>query len=332
MGEWENDFGPAWGGTVRMGNMHRIQWFHQQIREGNYPNSNLLAKRFEISRRQAQRDIEYLEYSLHAPLVYIAGRRGYGYEDNTYELPHLFITEEEMAVLKFLAHRYRNYDYENAAAVRRVAHLLDRFTDGEHVAASSRLPVFEANPSLLHNMGLISEAIRARRVVELTCRQNDRDVRLRIRPIRLDSRYNADYVIAYGERQEEQFRLRLDALRHLVVTKELFEHAETDTWQQNDGSGRNATKPFVAKIQLPRLVDGTSWGGYKARRSDGCVYEIEFYDAESFVQHLFLAEWERLLAPKWLKAMLRGKCLQVLERLPAEERKEDGVLNKLDRV
>lgn len=41
-----------------MSNLHRIRWFDGQIREGNYPNSTALAGQFEISKRQAQRDIE----------------------------------------------------------------------------------------------------------------------------------------------------------------------------------------------------------------------------------------------------------------------------------
>ncbi|WP_374017128.1 hypothetical protein ABU162_23500 [Paenibacillus thiaminolyticus] len=78
-----------------MSNMHRIQWFDQQIRAGLYPNSSKLAEQFEISKRQAQRCIEYLEVSLRAPLLYVAKHRGYVYEDKAYMLPLLYITEEE---------------------------------------------------------------------------------------------------------------------------------------------------------------------------------------------------------------------------------------------
>jgi hypothetical protein len=65
-----------------MGNMHRILWFDEQVRFGKYPNSSHLAERFEISVRQACRDIEYLTDSLRAPLVYNPKRRGYQYGPN----------------------------------------------------------------------------------------------------------------------------------------------------------------------------------------------------------------------------------------------------------
>lgn len=110
-----------------MSHIHRIQWFDQQVRQLTYPNSSKLAEQFEISRRQAQRDIEYLAESLRAPLRYIAKQRGYIYEDNSFVLPHLYITDEEQRVLKYLAYRYSHYDYENAQTIRKVGGLLERF-------------------------------------------------------------------------------------------------------------------------------------------------------------------------------------------------------------
>lgn len=47
-----------------MSNLHRILWIDQEIRRGGYPNSRTIAEQFEISPRQAARDIEYLRYSL----------------------------------------------------------------------------------------------------------------------------------------------------------------------------------------------------------------------------------------------------------------------------
>ncbi|CAM4425731.1 hypothetical protein L1N85_26590 [Paenibacillus alkaliterrae] len=83
-----------------MSNMHRIGWFDQQVRAGNYPNSSLLAKEFEISKRQAARDIEYMEMSLRAPLKYVAKHRVYCYEDEAFVLPHMYMSDEEKKVLK----------------------------------------------------------------------------------------------------------------------------------------------------------------------------------------------------------------------------------------
>ncbi|MEF3306495.1 helix-turn-helix transcriptional regulator [Paenibacillus sp. GYB003] len=300
-----------------MGNMHRIGWFDQQIREGGYPNSKRLAEQFEISRRQAQRDIEYMEDSLRAPLVYVAGKRGYCYGDKTYALPHLYMTEEEKRVLNYLAHRYRGYQYDNAASVARIADLLERFADGE-TAAGCRLPVFETNPRLLQNVELLSQAIRGRLVVVMTYRDEDGETAgMRIWPLKLVSRYNADYAIAYCERLREERKFRLDGIREAVVTAEPFDYAgeETDRW----GEPAPGKKPFTARLRLAQPPGNGAWNGFPARLAGDSVYEISFYDADSFVRHLLVAEWERLLSPKWLRTMLRDKCERALARLNGDD-------------
>ncbi len=57
----------------------RIQWLHDEISRCSYPNASRLAERFHISRRQAQRDIDYLKKELHAPLFYDQRNQGYRY-------------------------------------------------------------------------------------------------------------------------------------------------------------------------------------------------------------------------------------------------------------
>ena len=57
----------------------RIQWFHKKISANCYPNASHLSERFEISHRQAQRDVEFLRRELGAPLGYCPTRKGYYY-------------------------------------------------------------------------------------------------------------------------------------------------------------------------------------------------------------------------------------------------------------
>jgi len=74
----------------------RYSWFHGRVKDGAFPNASHLARRFEISRKQAQRDIEFMKNRLGAPLLYDHDRRGYGYEDGNYELPPVWMKEEEL--------------------------------------------------------------------------------------------------------------------------------------------------------------------------------------------------------------------------------------------
>ena len=66
----------------------------------------MLAENFEISLRQAQRDIEYMRDSMYAPLVYCAKKRGYRYEKE-YVLPSFFLSEGEKEIVRLLAEQNR---------------------------------------------------------------------------------------------------------------------------------------------------------------------------------------------------------------------------------
>ena len=76
-----------------MSNMHRIAWLDANIRGERYPDSRKLAEKFEISTRQAQRDIEYLKYTMGAPLEYLPSKKGYFYSNKTFLLPTNMISD-----------------------------------------------------------------------------------------------------------------------------------------------------------------------------------------------------------------------------------------------
>ncbi len=74
----------------------RYAWFHGRVKAGAFPNSTHLAERFEISRKQAQRDVEFMRERLGAPLLYKPDSRGFAYEDGNDELPPVRLYEEEL--------------------------------------------------------------------------------------------------------------------------------------------------------------------------------------------------------------------------------------------
>ncbi len=82
----------------------RFLWFHNQVKESKHPNTKTLAQKFEITRKTAQRDIEFMRCRLGAPLVYLPEKRGFAYEDNAYELPGFWLEEESLTSL-LLAYR-----------------------------------------------------------------------------------------------------------------------------------------------------------------------------------------------------------------------------------
>lgn len=55
----------------------RFLWFEGPLRASKFPNASLLAGRFEISPKTAQRDIEFMRDRLSCPLLYDTTRKGY---------------------------------------------------------------------------------------------------------------------------------------------------------------------------------------------------------------------------------------------------------------
>jgi len=54
---------------------------------------------FEVSPRTAQRDIEFMRDRLSCPLVYDQSLKGYFYQDETFSLPSIYISSEELSAL-----------------------------------------------------------------------------------------------------------------------------------------------------------------------------------------------------------------------------------------
>lgn len=77
----------------------RFVWFDHQARLKRYPNANHLATQFEISSKTAQRDIDFMRDRLHCPLHYDANQKGYCYKDETFSLPMVYLSAEELSSL-----------------------------------------------------------------------------------------------------------------------------------------------------------------------------------------------------------------------------------------
>ncbi|MFQ5714237.1 MAG: helix-turn-helix transcriptional regulator [Candidatus Scalinduaceae bacterium] len=74
----------------------RYCWFHNQVKNNKHPNSRHLAIKFETSQKTAQRDIEFIRDRISAPLEYSYDNRGYYYTDKSYELPPIWLSENEL--------------------------------------------------------------------------------------------------------------------------------------------------------------------------------------------------------------------------------------------
>lgn len=294
-----------------MSNMHRITWFDQEIRLHRYPNCKTLAHKFEISVRQANRDIDYLKNSLGAPLQYVAAKRGYEYEDDTFTLPNVYITEEQKKVLVYLAYSYENY--ARSSVVNKAAAILKKLTGDGYQAGE--MPVFDVERPVVYRVSNLMDAINNKKKVSILYKDADKGAMILIvHPYKLFNRLGVDYVAVYCEETCNEAVFRLDRIQDCEVTEEHFK--PLSDFNLKKYSSFMQKKPFVARIKLKEGRDIQSMPYDDIRHIEGLVYEIDFYNSQEFINQLFSTDiWEKVYTPLWLVEKLRQRCLETLDRL-----------------
>jgi predicted DNA-binding transcriptional regulator YafY len=77
----------------------RYLWFHARLKQRRFPKLRDLMEKFEISSRQAAREIEFMRDFFNAPIEYSAEESGYYYADDSFDLPGIWTSEEEIVAL-----------------------------------------------------------------------------------------------------------------------------------------------------------------------------------------------------------------------------------------
>lgn len=126
--------------------LYRLQWIDAQIRAGRYPNAKSLSEQFEISRRQALRDFDYLRDSLGAPLTYSALHRGYTYDGEAFTLPGAFVTEAQATALAHLGAYYEGVARQDERAGEVYGGVADVLLRLSRLAPSHPLPRTATTP------------------------------------------------------------------------------------------------------------------------------------------------------------------------------------------
>ena len=156
------------------GQWFRVIWLDQEIREGRYPDMAALMEHSEVSRRTAYNTLDFLRYSLGAPVEYSKAQKGYYYTDPTYALPSVFLQEGEVLAILLAEQVTRQYlgtplETPLRAAISKISRYLPDqvqvglhdLTQGFHFAGGTTLEV----PALV--MLDVQRAIRERRLLRL---------------------------------------------------------------------------------------------------------------------------------------------------------------------
>lgn len=294
-----------------MSNVHRIMWLDQEIRQNKYPNCRKLAEHFEISLRQANRDLEYLRSTLNAPISYVAVKRGFIYDDMTFLLPNLLITDREKEVLSFLAYKYNNFDgNENSQRIANLFRSLSNSENSDHIH-----PVFSIKDDkilLFHKLNLCinnSNKIDVSYIVP-----GGELVKLTLHPYTLYGKSDNDYLIAYCEEYEDFAIFRLDRFKGWSESVNTF--IKNNSYKPDKYIGHMRKKPFRAVLHINESEIKINNLGDKLTRLEEGLYEVDFYDVDQLIRDLIISnQWNEIKSPGWLKDKLKNYCKKIYDKL-----------------
>lgn len=218
--------------------MERFVWFHERVKRGTCPGRADLMERFEISRSTAQRIVTFLRDRLRAPLEYDRKRGGYRYTDDSFELPRVPVTQEEVLALLLARHLLeRSAGGAIAERIRRFGEkiLLDaagvepdrnRVADGFsavwHGYAPVPGPVFDAAAGAVVN----------RRALEMTYRSpaSGRETRRTVEPHHLKHAMGSWFMVARCRLRKGWRLFALSRASDPAVTAEEFVARPRSEW------------------------------------------------------------------------------------------------------
>ena len=322
-----------------MGNLHRIQWIDQRIRAGQYPNCTAIAAQFEISGRQAARDIEYLRDSLGAPIAYSAKHNGYVYKGSEFRLPQLALSVEDKDTLRTLSVQYARAENQNA---RRLAELFSRLScDGNHQPGHDTrmqharksamqadmpadMPLPDGDDPVLLMYHQLDLAYQLRRKVNLTYVDARHRATTRVvHPYLLFTRAGTPYLVAHCElrRQVRVFSLKrvtqVDTLRTGYTIAETFRPAEYRTMPSAP-----PRKCHTAAVLFPATMKVRPYfpppnAPPPVSQVNG-VWEFPFESSMDFLSWLLgHPPGFRLLKPAWLLQRLTERLSSLMENHPS---------------
>lgn len=294
-----------------MSNIHRILWIDLQVRNKKFPNCHTISEKFEISSRQAARDIEYMRASLGAPIEYHSSCHGYYYENETFILPAQYITEEEKQTLSYLAYRY---EQQGSSNTKKLAALFERLTgNSTRTIGDNRVRIYDISQHGISVYEALRKAIANRRKTKITyCNaQNIENVRLYC-PYLIFTKDRMDYVVGYCEFRADIRIFRLERIKNIELVNEEFQIVSYfDQTMYESNNSFMLRSPYQAIL---RISDATKLSdqGIKVNRLEDGTYRAEFSNSGKLLHKLMVLEEEySILSPVWLKERLRLRLEQI---------------------
>jgi predicted DNA-binding transcriptional regulator YafY len=313
---------------IFLSNLHRIQWIDNEIRSNKFPNSRTIMLKFEISQRQALRDIEYLRYSMNAPLEFSHEKNGYYYTDRSFVVPNLLITDNEQKILAYLAEKYKSVNNRTSAEIGKLFDRLSNlkneqfkmFKPDDNKGQIENLPLYDVDPGEVKHYSIIKEAIENNVKIRIEYLNQDHIKSIRmIHPYKMINRDSFVYLAAYCELKNHTRLFRCDRIKSIFTSPDKFDCPESaiiDNYILNYAF--NFRKPYVAEIEFEKdiYLDHLK-RTFKIKIIDinEKKYHIDFFSSEDIISSLMLIKNDfKIISPVWLKEKLKEKLLKIIEK------------------
>jgi predicted DNA-binding transcriptional regulator YafY len=307
-----------------MSQLHRLQWFDRRIREGRYPNCSGLAKEFEISKRQAARDVEYLRYSLGAPLSFSPANHGYTYSDDSFALPAIHISKEEKVMIQEMTQAYRVVRDQRASLL---AQLFEKIGTSLGVETEVRN---RPDPEWV-KYSYLEEYIKGKRKTRIAYTDASGVVTERIiYPLYLFMKYENRYLLAFSEEVGELRFFRLSRISGIEALDETFISQRFSYEKYIAVTFNDKRMPYEACITFEEYDAEIPSYFFRMRKIAEKTFLIPFFGSADFLSAVFACGKPfKIESPKWLQRKLLQRITGIS---PLKKGEIAGSLAKLERT
>jgi predicted DNA-binding transcriptional regulator YafY len=303
-----------------MSNLHRIQWIDNRIRSSRFPNCTDIANEFCISVRQASRDVEYLKYSLGAPLEYSFEKRGYYYSEPAFVLPSILMTEDEKKALLYLADRYRSFGGEMTT---RLASLFEKMGGDviEKTGIPGSVPIYPLTNKQIEARDLTRQAIGLKTKISIVYVDygNRKSERI-IRPYVTYTRNNVEYVHAFCEKRDAERDFRIDRIQSAKPVNESFIMPVSFDPKNYSENGRfDYRLPYTTTIKFDNPIEEGIFESMQVAESadfkSNYIYTIGFRSSQKLLSTLISLNSDfTIISPRWLRDKFASFFLRILKK------------------
>lgn len=317
------------------GQFRRLIELDQRIRARRYPNCTTFSKEWQVSAKSVQRDIQFLKYSLGAPIEYDFNEKGYYYTDPSWQMPGMRLTEAELLQMLFAKQMAEHFRGTPLAAS------LDSLFGKLRLALSEEVSIdpevigtqfsFYGRPQRPVSEAVwtdLVKAIRHYRVVEISYRKapGQTPERRILEPVHLACLWDEWYLVAWCRQRDDWRNFAVSRVLEVVTLKQYFEPRDFDPneyysnrFQQMVGRKGEAREVLIrfTKEESPWVLERQWHPRQEVKEESGGSIVLSFPAPDLYEVKRWVLQWGReaeVLAPEELRQELRKDAEALLQR------------------